>query len=100
MRPSKQIEVVANGVPAGRFTRFAWRREGKYLLRLIRIEVSIQQARPSAAHFSATAHYSYLLGVEKHTGYTLLTINLFGKSWLVNIAKKGFYVQPIHQETE
>ena len=88
------IEVTVNSIPVGKYARFVWRRDGKYLLRLIRIDISYR-AIPVAI-----ARYTYLLEIERHTGYTVLTFNLFGKSWLINIGKRQFYVQRIHQETE
>lgn len=93
MQPSK-LEITVNGIPAGQFTRFAWHKDGSYLLRLKRIDLSYRRT------LNATAHYSYLFAVEKHAGYTLITLNLFGHSWLINIGRKQFYVQRIHQETE
>jgi hypothetical protein len=91
----RKIEVLVNGVPAGTFTRFALHRDGKYLLRLIRIDVS---SKPHT--LTAVAHYSYLLEIEKHTGYVVVILNLFNKSWLINIGRRQFYVQRINQETE
>jgi hypothetical protein len=95
MPPSKRVEVTVNGIPAGTFTRFAWHRDGRYLLRLARIDVT---CKPHT--FTAIAHYHYVLAVEKHRGYLVATANLFGRSWLINITKRGIYVQRIHPETE
>jgi hypothetical protein len=94
MRPSKLVEVTFNGIPAGQFAPFIWQKQGKYLLALRRINLSYRGA------LTASAHYRYLLSVEKHAGYTVLTFHLFGRSWLINIGKRQFYVQRIHQETE
>lgn len=83
-----------NSIPVGAFSRFVWHREGRYLLRLTRIDVLMKREA------LAVANYSYILEIERHTGYTLVTINLFGKSWLINIGKRQFYVERINQETE
>lgn len=81
-----------NGLPAGSYARYVWHRDGKYLLRLIRIDVSHQP------HIlTAVARYSYLLEIQKHAGYLVITINVLG-SWLVYIGKRKFYVQRIDQE--
>jgi hypothetical protein len=95
MKHSRQIEVLVNGVPAGTFTRFAWHREGKYLLRLVRIDVTSK-----SHHLTAIAHYSYPLEIERHTGYIIIVLHLFNRSWLINIGKRQFYVEHINQETE
>jgi len=91
---TRSIEVVVNGVPAGIFTRFAWYRDGKYLLRLVRIDVS---SKPH--HLTAVAHYSYPLEIEKHQGYVVIIVHLFGRSWLFNLGRRQFYVQQIDKET-
>ena len=83
-----------NSVPTGSFSRFMWSHDNRYLLRLIRIDISCKR------EVVAIAHYSYLLEIEKHAGYIVATINLFGRSWLANIGKRQFYVQRIHQEAE
>lgn len=93
MQPS-ELEITVNGVPAGQFTHFAWRRDGRYLLKLRRIDLSYKLT------LNATAHYGYLFAVEKHAGYILITLNLFGHSWLINFGRKQLYVQRIDQETE
>ena len=90
MRPS--IEVTLNGVPAGAFPWFIWRRDGRYFLRLRRIEVAHREPL-------AVARYAYLFEVEKHTGYSVVTVHLFGRSWLIYLGRKC-YVQQIDQETE
>ena len=88
-----QIEVVVNGVPANMFRRFIWNRNGKYLLQLIRVDVS---CKPHS--LTAIAQYSYPLEIQKHAGYILVTLHLFGRSWLINIGRKQFYVERIHRE--
>jgi hypothetical protein len=91
MRPS--IEIIVNGIPTGAFSRFAWHRDGRYLLKLIGIDVSCRREPV------AVARYAYFLEVEKHSGYTVVTVNLFGKSWLIHLGR-NIYVQRINQETE
>ena len=91
----RSVEVTVNGAPAGAFTRFAWHRDNKYLLRLVRIDVS---HKPH--HLTAVAHYSYPLEIERHAGYIVVILHLFNRSWLFNIGKRNLYVQQIDQETE
>jgi hypothetical protein len=94
MKLSKPIEVTVNSIPAGQFTRFAWHKDGKYLLRLVRIDISYQRT------LVATAHYTYPLEAERHAGYTVITVHLFGKTWIVNLSKRNFYVQRINNQSE
>ena len=88
-----QIEVVVNGVPAGTFSRFMWHRNGRYLLRLIRVDVSVKR------EIIGVAHYTYILEIEKHKGYTLVTVNMFGGSWLINFGRR-LYVERLNKQEE
>jgi hypothetical protein len=94
MKPSKPIEVTVNSIPAGQFTRFAWHKDGKFLLRLVRIDISYRET------LVATAHYTYPLEIECHAGYVIATIHLFGKSWLVHFGKRSFYIERINKQAE
>jgi hypothetical protein len=91
----RSIEITVNGIPADTFQRFIWNRDGKYLLQLIRIDVS---HKPHT--LTAIARYSYPLEIEKHKGYIVAIVHLLGRSWLINIGRRQFYVQQINKEAE
>jgi hypothetical protein len=88
------IEVTVNSIPLGRYAKFMWHEDSRYLLRLVRIDISYREIPV------AIAHYTYLLEIERHTGYIVVTIHLFGKTWIINLSKRNFYVQSTNRKNQ